>query len=92
MEESTGKMGLYRVQERHTESDELSSCRSILIKCLLRVALQLSSLCLVSILVPLVGWACLTEVSRDRLTRGCQEVSLCLGVLSGNLRAHESRQ
>ena len=29
MEESTGKRGLYRVQERDTECDELSSCRSV---------------------------------------------------------------
>ena len=28
VEESTGKRGLYCVQERHTECDELSSCRS----------------------------------------------------------------
>ena len=29
VDESTGKRGWYRVQERHTECDELSSCRSI---------------------------------------------------------------
>ena len=28
MEESRGKRGLYPVQARHTECDELSSCRS----------------------------------------------------------------